>query len=57
VGGEGAVEFSEFGFEDLRNCRDIRVIVGGCWLRGALDWKLWMRWMLAGLAEPHSSTP
>jgi hypothetical protein len=26
VGGEAAVEFSEFGFDD---CRDIRVIVGG----------------------------
>ena len=21
------------------------------------DWKLWMRWMLDGLAEPRNSTP
>jgi hypothetical protein len=26
VGGEGAVEF---GFDDLRDCRDIKVILGG----------------------------
>jgi hypothetical protein len=26
VGGEGAVEF---GFDELRDCRDIKVIVGG----------------------------
>jgi hypothetical protein len=26
-------------------------------VRRTLDWKLWMRWMLAGLAEPHRSTP
>jgi hypothetical protein len=29
VGGKGAVEFLEFGFDDLRDCRDIKVIVGG----------------------------
>jgi hypothetical protein len=23
------VEFSEFGFDDFRDCRDIKVIVGG----------------------------
>ena len=25
-------------------------------VRRTLDWKLWMCWMLAGLAEPHNST-
>jgi hypothetical protein len=29
VGGKGAVEFLEFGFDHLRDCRDIKVIVGG----------------------------
>jgi hypothetical protein len=29
LGGKGAVEFLEFGFDDLRDCRDIRVIMGG----------------------------
>jgi hypothetical protein len=29
VGGEGAKEFSEFGFDDLRDSRDIKVIAGG----------------------------
>ena len=24
--------------------------------RRTLDWNLWMRWMLAGWAEPHNST-
>ena len=28
VGEEGAVEFLEFGFDDFRNCRDVKVIVG-----------------------------
>jgi hypothetical protein len=58
VGGYGAVEFLEFGFDNLRDCRDIKVIVSGIVGGGALrlaqrtlDWKLWMRWMLAGLAE------
>ena len=26
-------------------------------VRKNLDWKLWKRWMLAGLAEPYNSTP
>jgi hypothetical protein len=26
LGGEGAVEFLEFGFDDLRDCRDNKVI-------------------------------
>jgi hypothetical protein len=60
------VEFLEFGFHYLRDCRDIKVIVGGVVgnipralmiVRRNLDWKLLMRWMLAGLAEPHSSLP
>jgi hypothetical protein len=29
VGGKGPVAFLEFGFDDLRDCRDIEVIVGG----------------------------
>ena len=29
VGGEGAVEFMEFGFDDLRDSKDFKVIVGG----------------------------
>jgi hypothetical protein len=29
VGGEGAVEFFEFGFDDLKDCRDIKVFFGG----------------------------
>jgi hypothetical protein len=29
VGGKGAVEFLEFGFDDLRDCRDMKDIVGG----------------------------
>jgi hypothetical protein len=29
VVGERAIEFLEFGFDDLRDCRDIKVIVGG----------------------------
>jgi hypothetical protein len=29
VGGKGAVQFFEFGFDDLRNYRDIKVIMGG----------------------------
>jgi hypothetical protein len=35
VGGKGAVEFLEFGFDDLRDCRDIKVIVGK--IKQALD--------------------
>ena len=26
-------------------------------VRRALNWKFWMSWMLASLAEPHNSTP
>jgi hypothetical protein len=29
AGGEGAVEFLKFSFDDLRDCRDIKVIMGG----------------------------
>jgi hypothetical protein len=29
VEGEGAVEFSEFGSDDFRDCRGIKVIAGG----------------------------
>jgi hypothetical protein len=29
AGGKGAVEFLKFRFDDLRDCRDIKVIVGG----------------------------
>jgi hypothetical protein len=29
LGAEGAVGFWEFGFDDLRDCRDIKVIVRG----------------------------
>jgi hypothetical protein len=29
VEGVGAVEFSEFGFDDIRDCRDIKVIASG----------------------------
>ena len=48
----------EFGFDDFRDCRDVEVIV--CRVVGDIpgsveDWKLWMGWMLAGLAEPHNS--
>jgi hypothetical protein len=57
------VEFSEFGFDDLRDCRDIKVIVSGMVgdiPRGnedsAEDFRLEF-WVLACLAEPYSSTP
>ena len=64
MGGEGAVEF---GVDDLRDCKDFKIIVGGMVgdiprsieyiVRKTLDWIIWMRWMLASLAETHNSTP
>jgi hypothetical protein len=29
VGGEGAVELYKFGFDNLRDCEDFKVIMGG----------------------------
>ena len=53
----GAVEFSEFGFDDFRICSYVEVIfrravgdVPGCVKDG-------FSCMLAGLAETHNSTP
>ena len=59
MGGEGAVEFLEFEFDDFRDLRAIEVIVR-CVVGDVPEsvedgTNVWMRWMLPGLAEPHTS--
>jgi hypothetical protein len=64
------VEFLESITYFFQNCRDVGILMeenrwetrletyqGASWIvRRTFDWKVWMRAILEGLAEPHSGT-